>query len=66
MAKLDDRILELVRATPSLTDRELTDRLLGPRVPQQRVNPITRRLAAAGQLVRRKRSYGRISNYPLE
>ncbi len=64
MAKLRDRILEAVRSTPGLTDRELADRLLGQGAPQQNVNQAARQLASTGQLVRHKRLGGRLRNYP--
>jgi hypothetical protein len=58
---LRDRILELVRAEPGCTDREVTDRLLGRGAPQQATNQQCRLLEV---LVRRKRSDGLIANYP--
>jgi hypothetical protein len=64
MATLRDRVLELVTSAPGLTDRVLADRLVGHDAPQQRVNQVARQLASAEQLVRRKRSDGRIGNYP--
>lgn len=64
MPTLKDRIADLVKAAPGLTDREVTDRLLGERVGQQAVNQTARALEAVGQLVRRSRSDGKIGNYP--
>lgn len=61
---LRDRVLELVRSEPGLTDRELADRVVGRDSPQQGVNQVTRHLASTGQLVRRERPDGRRGNYP--
>jgi hypothetical protein len=36
------RVLNLIRATPGLSDREITDRLLGAGSPQQGVNHAAR------------------------
>lgn len=63
MPPLSKRLLELVAKEPGLTDRELTDRLLGASAPQQRVNQVARQLAKRGKILRQKRSDGLIGNY---
>jgi hypothetical protein len=63
MATLKDRIVELVKAWPGLTDREITDRLEGASALQQPVNQATRALAATGTLLRHERADGKIGNY---
>lgn len=59
---LKARILSLLGEQGGLTDRELTDRLLGSRVGQQRVNQACRQLVAEGALLRTKLTGGRIQN----
>lgn len=66
MATLKQNILALVRSTPGLTDREVTDRLLGPGAAQQGVNQIARSLAAEHLVARRARHDGKLGNYPAE
>jgi hypothetical protein len=63
MATLKEQLMKLVRSTPGLTDREMTDRLLGPGAGQQALNQVARQLASAGRIVRRQRQDGRIANY---
>jgi len=63
MSTLKERIVELVKVWPGLTDREITDRLEGASALQQPVNQAARALAAAGRLVRRSRADGTIGNY---
>jgi len=62
---LKDRILALVAATPGLTDRELTDNLMGADAGQQAVNQAARALAASGRLKRHARHDGKLGNYPV-
>jgi hypothetical protein len=64
MATLKERIAGLIKTSPGLTDREVTDRLLGASVGQQAVNQAARALEGAGSVVRRPRPDGRIGNYP--
>jgi hypothetical protein len=59
-----ENLLAVVRNTPGLTDREITDRLLGPAAAQQAINQIARLLAAQGALERRRRPDGKLGNYP--
>ena len=66
MATLKDRIVGLLRETPGLTDREITDRLMGPNVGQQAVNQAARALVASGKLIRRERNNGKLGNYMSE
>jgi hypothetical protein len=65
VATLKERLAELVASSPGLTDREITDRLVGRAAGQQSVNQAARSLEAAGSLVRRQRSDGKIGNYSL-
>jgi hypothetical protein len=55
-----------VLSTPGLTDREITDRLMGQKAPQQAVNQACRALAQRGLLTRHTRHDGRIGNFPGE
>jgi hypothetical protein len=64
MSSLRVRIVALLKERPGLTDREITDILFKPGAPQQPVNQICRQLQAKGIIARRKRSDGRIGNYP--
>jgi len=64
IGKLADDVLELVRKTPGLTDREITNALKGTDAPQQGVNGVARRLATKGLLERKTRRDGLIGNYP--
>jgi hypothetical protein len=66
MATLKEKVLALVRQTPGLTDREITDHLLGSGAPQQGVNQIARALAGQRLVVRRLRQDGKLGNYPDE
>src|SRR6266568_1415550 len=61
---LPDRILALVQRRPGLTDREITDVLVGKGAPQQHVNQTCNRLHARGLLLRPHRADGKIGNYP--
>jgi hypothetical protein len=65
MEQLSDRILALIQTSPGLTDREITDSLLGRGAPQQQVNQTCRRLESRGRLSRKARGAGRIGNYPV-
>jgi hypothetical protein len=60
---LKERIVELVKIWPGLTDREITDRLEGVSAAQQPVNQAARALAESAHFVRRSRSDGKIGNY---
>lgn len=64
MPTLNQRIVDLVNASPGLTDREITDRLIGESAGQQAVNQAARALATAKGLLRRPRSDGKVANYP--
>ncbi len=63
---LPGRILSLLAAQLGLSDREITDLLLGKTANQQPVNSACRRLAAQNLLLRTQRSDGRLGNYPTE
>lgn len=64
MASLGDRILALIQTSPGLTDREITDLLVGKAAPQQHVNQTCNRLHRRGLLLRRRRPDTKIGNYP--
>lgn len=66
MATLSERVQQLLSQNPGLSDREITDALLGQDAPQQPVNRICRTLTKQGHLVRRKRADGLIGNYLAE
>jgi hypothetical protein len=61
---LKERILAATTQNPGMTDRELTDALLGTSAPQQSVNQTARDLATAGMLERVTRPDGKIGNFP--
>jgi hypothetical protein len=60
------QVLELLNQQPGLSDREITDRLLGTGKPQQPIFAITRELTICGLIVRKKRPDGIFGNYPLK
>lgn len=60
---LGDRILSLLAQQSGLTDREITDQLLGPGSEQQAVNGRCNALMKKGRLERRKRPDGLTGNY---
>lgn len=66
MPTLVQRIMELMKSSPGLSDREITDTLFGHNANQQPVNQACRNLASQALLIRRKRSDGRIGNFPAE
>lgn len=66
MGNLSDSILELIRKSPGLTDREITDKLRGAAAPQQPINQEARRLERKCLLHRYRRHDQLIGNYPAE
>ena len=62
---LKHRIVTQIQASQGLTDRELTNVLLGKESGQQAVNQAARALEAAGCIVRRVRPDGKIGNFPV-
>jgi hypothetical protein len=62
MPTLADRIIELLRERPELSDREITDMLVGRGKPQQSTNQCCRRLATRGQITRHMRADGTMAN----
>lgn len=62
--RLADRILMALQEKPGLTDRELSDLLLGANVHPSRINQECRLIESSGRLLRQMRSDGRIGNYP--
>jgi len=63
MPTLKERIVRALRDRPGLTDRELTDLVIGPGQPQQPVNEAARDLERLGYLSRRRRPDGLIGNF---
>ena len=63
MSTLRERFATAVTESAGLTDRELTDRLLGASVGQQAVNQVARALAVQGRITRSPRADGKIGNY---
>ncbi len=63
MTSLPHRILALLGESPGLTDRQITNHLLGTTAGQQSVNIAARALAKKGRLLRRRREDGLIGNY---
>lgn len=64
MTVIRDDLIKLLRETPGLSDRKLTDRLCGRNQPQQPINVICRRLAEKKRaIVRGARADGIIGNY---
>jgi hypothetical protein len=66
MASLKERIVELLSEQGGLSDRQITDVLLGSLTGQQAVNQTCRLLEAEGILTREKIPGGRIGNYLRE
>jgi len=64
MANLPDEIIQAVRKSPGLTDRELTDVLRGRAAAQQPINQAARLLEGKGILLRKRRPDNLIGNYP--
>jgi hypothetical protein len=62
MASLDKPILDLLKHKPNLTDRQITDQLIGPGAAPQGINTACRILASHGLLTRRLRHDGLIGN----
>ena len=56
-------VISLLRDRPGLSDREITDMLLGRGKAQQSVNGMCRRLAREGVVERRQRPDGILGNY---
>jgi len=60
---LKEKVIAVLREFSGLTDRQITDRVLGLHKPQQSVNQLCRDLESKGILIRQKREDGRIGNY---
>jgi len=66
MTKFQEQLLAALAREPGLTDRQLTDRLLGRGTHASRVNQEMRLLVYRGWIVRKKRwDVQRIGNYPV-
>ncbi|MFP3391796.1 MarR family transcriptional regulator [Brevibacillus sp. SIMBA_040] len=63
MRSLKDKIIELLKDQSGLTDREITDILLGKGMPQQSVNQACRSLVEKGIIERVNRNNGLLGNY---
>lgn len=62
MANMKERIVELLRDSSGLSDREITDTLIKKGAAQQPINQICRGLESQGIIIRRKLD-GRIKNF---
>jgi len=60
---LAERIVELLKHQPGLSDRQITDVLFGKDKPQQPVNVVCRNLESKGILIRRKNGRNAIGNF---
>ena len=63
MDSLTNRIIEFLKHNSGLTDREITDSLVGINKPQQSINQVCRKLAEKGVIDRHTRLDGKIGNY---
>lgn len=63
MEDLLEQVLDRVTASPGLTDREITNGLLGRKARVQRVNYAAHRLVQQGKIERRRSPGGRTGNY---
>ena len=63
MSNMKERIIELLRESGGLSDREITDILVGKVAAQQPINQTCRDLESQGIVVRSKLD-GRIKNFP--
>ncbi|ELK38967.1 hypothetical protein BAG01nite_48410 [Brevibacillus agri] len=63
MKTLKDKIIDILSDREGLTDREITDLLLGKGMPQQSVNQACRSLEAKGIIKRINRNDGLLGNY---
>jgi|KBSMisStandDraft_5_1062788.scaffolds.fasta_scaffold1546238_1 hypothetical protein len=59
------KLLSHVASNPGITDRELSDVLLGKTVHSSRVNQEARLLAGRGQILRHLREDKRVGNFPV-
>lgn len=63
MPTIPDRVIILLKKKPGLSDREITNIILGHNANQQYVNQTCRSLEVRGVISRRKRPDSRIGNY---
>lgn len=63
MPRLSYRIIEFLKGHRGLSDREITNALIGPNAAQQPINQACRLLESRHIIFRRKRTDGRIGNY---
>ena len=63
MATLPEQIVELLKNSPGLTDREITNRLRSSSDAQQPINIAARKLAQKEIVLRKRRHDGLIGNY---
>ncbi len=66
MATFGERFLAHVCQHPGMSDRELTDALLGKGKHPSQVNQEARLLEGRGKITRRTRADGVIGNYPAD
>jgi len=65
-APLTKLILRLIGDKPGLSDRDITNEIFGKQIHPSQVNQTCRQLEAAGRLVRKVRTDGRIGNYGID
>lgn len=65
MTAFQQKLVTRVKQFPGITDRELTEQLLGKRVHPSRVNQEARLLESRGKLRRQLRKDNRIGNHPV-
>jgi hypothetical protein len=66
MTQFQQSLEKCVEKSPSISDRQLSDMLLGKGVHPSRVNQEARLLVSRGILRRERREDGRIGNYPAK
>lgn len=63
MSTLKEKIIEVLKVSDGLTDRELTDKIMGHNQPQQSINQACRGMEGKKVLKRTYRGDGKIGNY---
>ena len=65
MTQFQESLVKCVERSPGLSDRQLSEMLLGKGAHPSRVNQEARLLVSRGILRRGRREDGRIGNYPV-
>ncbi len=58
-----DDVMNMLKSTPGLSDRQITDALFGPGKPQQTVNQVCRNLRRRGLIIRQNGANGVVGNF---